>query len=75
MTDAILSFDVSLDQLDVALRTDESGWQWPHRAYTNNRPGFEKLKAELLAELGQQSAVQLTAVAGSTGPYWWPAFY
>jgi transposase len=75
MNEAILSFDVSLDQLDVALRTDETGWQWPHRGYPNNRPGFEKLKAELLAELGQQPAVQLTAVAESTGPYWWPAFY
>ena len=75
MNDAVLSFDVSLDQLDVALRTDESGWQWPHRAYVNNRAGFEQLKAELLTELGQQSVEQLTVVAESTGPYWWPAFY
>jgi transposase len=75
MNDAILSIDVSLDQLDVALRTDDSGWQWPHRAYPNNRPGFEKLKAELLTELEPLSAEQLTVVAESTGPYWWPAFY
>jgi transposase len=75
MMDAVLSFDVSLDQLDVALRTDDSGWQWPHRAYPNNRSGFEKLKAALLTELSQQPAVQLTAVAESTGAYWWPAFY
>jgi transposase len=57
------------------LRTDDAGWQWPHRAYANNWPGYQQLKAELLAELGQQPAVQLTAVAESTGPYWWPAFY
>jgi transposase len=75
MNDAVLSLDVSLDRLDVALRTDEAGWQWPHRAYANNWPGYQQLKAELLAELGQQLAVQLTAVAESTGPYWWPAFY
>ena len=75
MTDAVLSFDVSLDQLDVALRTDETGWQWSHRAYPNNWPGYQQLKAELLAELSQAAARQLTAVAESTGPYWWPAFY
>jgi transposase len=75
MTDAVLSFDVSLDQLDVALRTDDTGWQWPHRAYPNNWPGYQQLKAELLAELGQAAATRLTAVAESTGPYWWPAFY
>jgi transposase len=75
MYEAVLSIDVSLDQLDVALRTNDSGWQWPHRAYSNNQPGFEKLKAKLLAELGQQPAGQLTVVAESTGPYWWPAFY
>jgi transposase len=75
MNDAVLSFDVSLDQLDVALRTDDAGWQWPHRAYGNNKPGFEKLKAELLAELSPAAVSRLTAVAESTGPYWWPAFY
>lgn len=75
MNDAVLSFDVSLDQLDVALRTDDEGWQWPHRAYVNNRPGFETLKAELLTELEPQAVEQLTVVAESTGPYWWPAFY
>lgn len=75
MNDAVLSIDVSLDQLDVALRTDDSGWHWPHRAYPNNWPGYQQLKAELLAELGQQPAEQLTVVAESTGPYWWPAFY
>ena len=75
MHDAVLSIDVSLDQLDVALRTDDTGWQWPHRAYANNRPGFEKLKAELLSELSPLAAAQLTVVAESTGPYWWPAFY
>lgn len=75
MNDAVLSIDVSLDQLDVALRTDDAGWQWPHRAYPNNWPGYQQLKAELLTELEQQPAVRLTAVAESTGPYWWPAFY
>ena len=75
MIDAVLSLDVSLDQLDVALRTDDTGWQWPHRAYPNNWPGYQQLKAELLAELGQAAATHLTAVAESTGPYWWPAFY
>jgi transposase len=75
MIDAVLSIDVSLDQLDVALRTNDKGWQWPHRAYPNNWPGYQQLKAELLTELAPQPGVQLTAVAESTGPYWWPAFY
>jgi hypothetical protein len=75
MIDAVLSFDVSLDQLDVALRTDDTGWQWSHRAYPNNWPGYQQLKAELLAELGPADATRLTAAAESTGPYWWPAFY
>jgi hypothetical protein len=28
MTDAVLSINVSPDQLDVALRTNDTGWQW-----------------------------------------------
>jgi transposase len=75
MTDAVLSFDVSLDRLDVALRTAEPGWHWPHRAYANNWAGYQQLKAELLAELGPAPGGQVTAIAESTGPYWWPAFY
>ncbi len=75
MIDTVLSIDVSLDQLDVALRTTGSGWQWPHRAYDNNWPGYQQLKADLLAELAQRPDVQLTAVAESTGSYWLPFFY
>lgn len=75
MTDAVLSIDVSLDQLDVALHTTDAGWQWPHRAYPNNWPGYQQLKQDLLSELEPQAVDQLTAVAESTGPYWWPAFY
>lgn len=75
MINAVLSIDVSLDRLDVALRTDDTGWQWPHRAYPNNWPGYQQLKADLQTELGTHAAVQLTVVAESTGPYWWPAFY
>lgn len=73
MNDAVLSIDVSLDKLDVALRTDDTGWQWPHRAYSNNWLGYQQLRADLLSEL--QPELQLTAVAESTGPYWFPAFY
>lgn len=75
MTDVVLSIDVSLDRLDVALRTDDSGWQWPHRPYSNNWPGYQQLKQDLLSELEPQAVDQLTVVAESTGPYWWPAFY
>ena len=75
MIDAILNIDVSLDRLDVALRTDDAGWQWPHRAYPNNWPGYRQLKTDLLAGLSSKTAVQLTAVAESTGPYWMPLFY
>lgn len=75
MTQAVLTIDVSLDRLDVGLRTDETDWLWSHRSYANNWPGFQQLKADLVAELSQHSGVQLAAVAESTGPYWWPAFY
>jgi len=75
MNNTVLSIDVSLDQLDVALRTAASGWQWPHRAYTNNWPGYQQLKADLLTELSQQPAAQLTVVAESTGLYWLPPLY
>lgn len=75
MNEAVLSIDVSLDQLDVALRTTDTGWQWPHRAYPNNWPGYQQLKQDLMSELGPQAVDQLTAVAESTGPYWWSAFY
>jgi len=74
-TEAVLAIDFSLDRLDVSLRADEATWGWPHRAYANNGPGFQQLKTDLLAVLGQQAAVRLTAVGESTGLYWWHAFY
>jgi hypothetical protein len=73
--EVVLSIDFSLDQLDVALRDGQPLWAWPHRAYDNNWSGFQALKEDLLAYLGQQSQVRLTAVGESTGPYWWHLFY
>jgi transposase len=73
--EAVLTFDFSLDRLDVSLRTDDPDWGWSHRAYANNWPGFQQLKTELLAALSQQSQVRLTAVGESTALYWWHAFY
>ena len=74
-TEVVLSFDFSLDQLDVSLQADTPGWGWSHRAYSNNWPGFQQLKADLLATLPDQTQVHLTAVGESTGLYWWHAFY
>jgi transposase len=71
----VLSFDFSLDQLDVSLRAEDPIWDWPHRAYPNNWAGFQQLKADLLATLGAQAPAHLTAVGESTGLYWWHAFY
>jgi hypothetical protein len=73
--EAVLAIDFSLDQLDVALRDGQGEWAWPHRAYANNYLGYQALKEELLATLGQQAGVSLTAVGESTGPYWWHLFY
>jgi transposase len=73
--EVVLSFDFSLDQLDVSLRAEGPDWDWSHRAYPNNWPGFEQLKADLLSSLGQQAPAHLTAVGESTGLYWWHAFY
>jgi len=70
-----LAIDVSLDQLDVALRSQSGEWLWPHQAYSNTWTGYQALKADLLAALGAESPVQLTAVGESTGPYWWHVFY
>jgi transposase len=74
-TEVVLSFDFSLDQLDVSLRADDPAWDWPHRAYANNWAGFQQLKADLLATLRPQAPTHLTAVGESTGLYWWHAFY
>jgi hypothetical protein len=73
--EAVLAFDFSLDRLDVSLRTDDPDWGWPQRAYANNWPGFQQLKTDLLAALGQQHQLRLTAVGESTALYWWHAFY
>jgi transposase len=73
--EAVLAIDFSLDRLDVSLRAEELSWGWPHRAYANNRPGFQQLKTDLLAALRQQAPAHLTAVGESTGLYWWHAFY
>lgn len=71
----VLAIDFSVDQLDVSLRQSDKSWVWPHRDFSNNRSGFQKLKQDLLAELDQRPGTRLTAVGESTGPYWWHAFY
>jgi transposase len=73
--EAVLSFDFSLDTLDVALRAPDDQWLIPHQPYTNNRPGFQQLKAEILAHLHRLDGAQLTAVGESTALQWWHAFY
>jgi len=75
MIDTVLSIDVSLDRLDVALRTTGSDWQWRHRAYDNNWPGYQQLKTDLLHQLAPQPDVRLIVVAESTGTYWLLASY
>lgn len=74
MPKTILAIDVSLDQLDTGLQS-ESDCFWVHRGYANNWPGYQQLRADLLAALADQQGVSLQVVAESTGPYWWPAFY
>jgi len=74
MPQAVLAIDFSLDRLDVGLHIDQAGQLWPHRAYANNWPGFQQLKADLLVELSQYSNVQLTTVGESTGPYFFLSF-
>ena len=46
--EAVLSFDFSLDTLDVALRAPDGRWLIPHQPFSNNRPGFQQLKREVL---------------------------
>ncbi|HHE41870.1 MAG TPA: hypothetical protein ENL12_04415, partial [Dehalococcoidia bacterium] len=70
----ILSFDLSLDSLDTILMAS-NGDCTPHQAYTNNWPGFQKLKKDVLAYLGDLDRARLTVVGESTGILWWHIFY
>lgn len=70
----ILAFDISLDQLDSVILTPDGEWT-PHRAYTNNWPGFQELKRETLSYLSTLDHPSLTITAESTGILWWHAFY
>lgn len=47
----VLAFDFSLDRLDIALMAPNGDWMIPHQAYTNNSPGFQALKKDVLARL------------------------
>lgn len=74
-TEYILAFDLSLDRLDVALATPEGEWLLPHRAYTNNWPGYLALKQEVLTQLEAHGAPGLAVAGESTGWLWWHIFY
>jgi len=73
--EAVLSFDFSLDTLDVALRAPDGRWLIPHQPFSNNRAGFQQLKGEVLAHLHGLEGVQLITVGESTALQWWHAFY
>jgi len=70
----IFACDFSLDSLDVVIITP-NGDCTPHRTYTNNWPGFQKLKKDLLSYLSNLDHARLTAVGESTGIFWWHVFY
>ncbi len=71
----VLAIDFGLEHLDVALRSADREWCWPHQVYANDWPSWQQLQQAVLTELQAQAPVQLTVVGESTGPYWWHAFY
>ena len=71
----VLAFDFSLDHLDVGLMDPESNWLVPHQAYTNNMPGFQQLKRDILPRLSDIEEAHLTVAGESTALLWWHAFY
>jgi transposase len=74
-TETILAIDFSLDRLDVSLRASDGRQVWSHQAYSNNWPGFQALKAEVLASLAHQASPGLTVAGESTGLLWWHLYY
>ena len=73
--EALLSFDFSVDSLDVGLLGPAGAVLIPHHRYTNNWIGFDALRNDLVHHLHAFSDVSLTVVGESTGNYWWHAFY
>jgi len=71
----VLSFDFSLDALDVGLADPQGSWIIPHSAYDNNLPGFQALQKDVLAHLQGLDGVRLTAAGEYTALFWWHAFY
>lgn len=71
----VLAFDFSLDSLDMALMAPNGDWIIPHRAYANNKPGFQELKRDILAHLSGFDQARLTATGESTALFWWHAFH
>ena len=45
--ECVLSLDISLDDLDTTILSPHGDWT-PHQAYTNNWPGFQALKKDLI---------------------------
>jgi transposase len=74
-TEYVLSVDISLDCLDIALRAPEGQYLLHHQAFSNNWPGYQELRQELLRLLPAGEAAVLTVAAESTGNYWWHPFY
>lgn len=72
--ECVLSLDISLDDLDTTILSPYGDWT-PHQTYSNNWPGFQALKRDLLAYLGNLENARLTVAGESTGILWWHVFY
>jgi transposase len=72
----VLAFDFSLDRLDYSLFSPAGDWIIPHNASENNWPGYQQMKADVLAHLaGLEEDARLSVAGEATGLLWWHAFY
>jgi len=72
----VLAFDFSLDNLDYSLFSPAGDWIIPHHASENNWPGYQQMKADVLAHLADLDGdARLTVAGESTGTLWQHAFY
>ena len=73
--EVLLTTDLSLDRLDIALQNADGHYLLHHQAFPNNWSGYQALRQELLTHLASVGPANLIVVAESTGNYWWHLFY
>lgn len=67
--------DVSHKSLDVCIQDADGNLVVPHKSYSNDWPGYVRLRQEMVENMEEHGLEDLEIAAESTNLYWWHLFW